>query len=198
MHFLKKFLKVIMILLIISLISFTGYRYYKLKNEGKLESVFAKNENNSKDFSYDSQSAYTENSESNDSNKKEEKNSKDNKKESSDGGYVVEEKNYDGYYNEFNFDARLILYEGKQHNGGTKEAFNILIADASDPLYSKPTIIFENFDGLSTNVINADNLDEYKSVLEVAKNSLGGSGCTFTFGYNKLKTIVNKVTITKN
>ena len=101
------------------------------------------------------------------------------------------------YYNQFNFDNRLLLYEGKQINEATKEAFDILITDADDPMYSKPTVVFRNFN-LTTNEITANNLDEYKYVLNSAKNSIGNSSCTFSFEYNNFKTYVNKVIITKN
>ena len=73
----------------------------------------------------------------------------------------------------------------------------MLIADADDAMYSKPTVVFENFN-LTTNQITASNLDEYKYVLNSAKNSIGNSTCTFSFEYNKLKTYVNKIIITKN
>lgn len=194
MHFLKKFFKTILIIAIIALIGFTGYRYYKLKKEDKLKDVFAKNENTINDSSYGMQSATNGNS--NNNNSSEEGNESDSS--SSEDKYVVEKQNYDGYYNQFNFDNRLLLYEGKQQSQGVKEALDILILDADDDLYSKPTVVFENFGGLSTNEITSNNLDEYKAVLNDAKNSIGGSSCTFSFEYNKLKTYVNKIIITKN
>lgn len=194
MHFIKKFLKSCLICLIIALVAFSVYRYYLLKKEGKLDEVFAKAETNQNDYNIN-----VKNSESSsDSNKssKEDENSK--KQESSNGDkFVVEEKNYDGYYNQFNLDNRILLYEGNQISEASKEAINILIEDADDPMYSKPIIVFENFN-LTTNEITANNLDEYKYVLSSAKNSVGNSSCTFSFEYNKLKTNVNKIIITKN
>ena len=42
MHFIKKFFKICLIILIIALVAFSVYRYYILKKNGKLEDVFAK------------------------------------------------------------------------------------------------------------------------------------------------------------
>lgn len=193
MHFIKKFFKVCLTILIIALVAFSVYRYYVLKKEGKLEDVFAKTETNQNDYNLQLKNSKN-NSESNKSSQEENKN----EQESSNGDkFVVEEKNYDDYYNQFNFDNRLLLYEGKQQSQGVKEAFDILILDADDPMYSKPVVVFENFN-LTTNEITPNNLDEYKYVLNSAKNSVGNSTCTFTFEYNKLKTYVNKIIITKN
>lgn len=191
MHAIKKFLKIIFIILIIALIGFCVYRYYKLKSEGKLDEVFAKKATNNVSYNDDANSSYSSSSSSSEDNENNENNS-------SDGKYVVEEKNYDGYYNQFNFDNRLLLYEGKQLSQAAKEAFDLLIQDADDSLYSKPTIVFRNFSGLTVNEITASDLVEYKSVLQTAQNTIGGASCTFEFEYNKLKTYVNKIIITKN
>lgn len=197
MHFLKKIFKTFLIILIIALLGFSAYRYYKLKKEDKLKEVFAKDENIINDSYYDSQAYTTTESNNNDSSKKEEENEKEN--DSSNGEkYVVEKKNYDGYYNQFNFDNRLLLYEGTQQSKGVKEAIDILLQDADDNMYSKPTVVFKNFGGLSSNEITVNDLEQYKSVLNQAKNSVGGSTCIFSFEYNKLKAYVNKVVITKN
>ena len=194
MHFIKKFLKACLTLLIIALVVFSVYRYYLLKKEGKLKDVFAKTEINQDDYNLK-----VENTKNNTDSKKSSKEDEDKEKQETTNGdkFVVEEKNYDGYYNQFNFDNRLLLYEGKQISEATKEAFNILIEDANDPMYSKPVVVFENFN-LTTKQITANNLDEYKYVLNAAKNSVGNGSCTFTFEYNNLKTYVNKIIITKN
>ena len=165
-----------------------------MKKEGKLEEVFAKAETNQNDYNINVK--YSESSSDSNKSSKEDENSK--KQESSNGDkFVVEEKNYDGYYNQFNLDNRILLYEGNQISEASKEAINILIEDADDPMYSKPIIVFENFN-LTTNEITANNLDEYKYVLSSAKNSVENSSCTFSFEYNTLKTYVNKIIITKN
>lgn len=196
MHYIKKFLKTIFVLLIIVLIGFCGYRYYTLKNNGKLEEVFAKDETNIKESYYGKDYSQTSSSDSNKNNQNDENENK--KQESSGEKFVVEEKNYEGMYNKLSFDNRLLLYEGTQYNQGVVEAFNFLIADATDLMFSKPTIVFNNFSTLRTNTITENNLEEYEAVLIDAKNELGNNSCcSFNFEYNKLKTTVNKIIITK-
>ena len=195
MHFLKKLFKTVFIIAVIALIGFSGYRYYKLKQEDKLKDVFAKNENSTNNFGYDEQTVYGTSDSTKDS--KQDENVEEDSSSSSEDRYVVEKQSYEGYYNQFNFDNRLLLYEGKQQSKGVKEAIDLLIQDADDDLYSKPTVVFENFN-LTTNQITSNNIDEYKYVLNSAKNSIGNSTCTISFEYNKLKTYVNKIIITKN
>lgn len=195
MHFIKKFLKACLTILIIALVAFSVYRYYVLKKEGKLEDVFAKTETNQNDYNLQLENA--QNSSNTNKSFQEDENKEEKQESSNSEKFVVEEKNYDNYYNQFNLDNRILLYEGNQISEGAKEAFNILIEDADDPMYSKPTVVFENFN-LTTNEITANNLDEYKYVLNSAKNSVGNSTCTFSFEYNNLKTYVNKIIITKN
>ena len=195
MHFIGKFLKVCLTILIISLVTFSAYRYYVLKKEGKLKEVFARAETNQNEYNLQLE----KNSDEKKTSEQDEKNEENQKKQETSSGekFVVEEKKYDNYYNQFNFDNRLLLYEGKQKSESVKAAFDILIADADDPMYSKPIVVFENFN-LTTNIVTPNNLDEYKYVLNSAKNSIGNSYCTFYFEYNKLKTYVNKIIITKN
>lgn len=116
MHHIKKFLKTIFVLLIIALIGFCGYRYYTLKNNGKLEEVFAKDETNIKESYYGKDYSQTSSSNSNKNNENDENENK--KQESSGEKFVVEEKDYEGMYNKLSFDNRLLLYEGTQYNQG--------------------------------------------------------------------------------
>lgn len=192
MHNIKKFLKFCLIVLIIALIGFVAYRYYTLKKEGKLDEVFAKNEMNKDGYETQIETS-NQKSNSDNSSQEEEKSTENNNSEK----FVVEEKNYDNYYNQFNFDNRLLLYEGNQQSKSVKEALDILISDADDSMYSKPTVAFKNFN-LSTDEISANNLEEYKSILKEVKNLVGDRSCTISFEYNKLKTYVNKIIITKN
>ena len=197
MHFIKKIFKSIFVLLIIALIGFCGYRYYTLKKAGKLEEVFAKNETNINESYYGKDYSQVSSSDLNKNNEYDENENK--KEDSSDGKYIVEEKNYEGMYNQFYFDSRLLLYEGIQNNQGVVEAFNLLITDTTDPMFSKPTIIFNNFNSLKTSTITESNLTEYEDVLKTAKSELGNNGsCSFNFEYNNLKTHVNKIIITKH
>ena len=196
MQFLKKIFKIIFILAIIALIGFTGYRYYKLKKEDKLKDVFAKNENTINDSYNDSQTVSSDTTNKSSSAEDDEKNKEEDSSNSD--KYVVEKQNYEGYYNQFNFDNRLLLYEGKQQSQGVKEAIDILIQDADDDMYSKPAVEFKNFSGLSSNEITVNDLNQYKYVLNQSKNQVGGNTCTFSFEYSSFKAYVNKVIITKN
>lgn len=196
MHYLKKFFKSLLTVLLIALITFCCYRFYQLKKEGKIDKLF---ENMEKDDSFSSVEAFSsgENvTKAMDGTKNKNTNTK--KESSSDSTFVVEEKNYDDYYNKFNFDNVLLLYEGEQKSSAAKEALDVLITDAEGNLYSKPAIVFENFSGLSSNEITYENVDEYISVLKQARNSIGNGTYTFTFGYVGFTTSVNKITITKN
>lgn len=197
MNFLKKLFKTIFVAAIIALVVFSTYRYYKLKKEDKLKDVFARNESTSNNYYTDSQTSSNSSSDTNNSSQKTDIEKEATNSVSNEDKYVVEKQNYDGYYNQFNFDNRLLLYEGKQQGKGVKEAIDLLINDADDDMYSKPTVVFENFD-LTTNKITAANLDEYKYVLNSAKNNIGNSTCTISFKYNSLRTYVNTVIITKN
>ena len=194
MHFLKKFFKIVVIILIILLISFVGYRYYELKKSGKLDEVFAKTEDPYKSGVEAFASGETT-TKAIDGVKKEKTEEKDSSESSE---YVLEKKDYEGYYNKFNFDNVLLLYEGEQQSTGAKEALDVLIRDVDDTMYSKPMVVFENFSGLSSNTITYENLDEYRTVLNQAKNSMKNGTYTFTFGYVGFTTTVNKIIITKN
>ena len=116
MHFIKKFFKICLIILIIALVAFSVYRYYILKKNGKLEDVFAKDESNKNGYNLQLENS-NDSSDSKTSSENDEKNDKDNSSNSD--KFVVEEKNYDDYYNQFNFDNRLLLYEVKQKSQGT-------------------------------------------------------------------------------
>ena len=115
---------------------------------------------------------------------------------SSDSNFFTEKQNYDDYYNKFNFDNFFLLYEGEQHAQETIIVINRLIKNIDDTLYSKPDVVLNNF-GLSQNTVTAADLENYKAVLKQAKSALGASGSNVSFEYNALKTMANKVIITK-
>ena len=139
MYFLKKLFKTIFVVAIIALVVFCGYRFYKLKREDKLKDVFARNENTINNSLLDVQTSSNNASNSNNSSQKTEGEKETTNEVSNGDKYVVEKQNYDGYYNQFNFDNRLLLYEGKQQSKGVKEAIDLLIKDADDDMYSKET-----------------------------------------------------------
>lgn len=197
-YYIKKVFKTIFIILVILGICGIGYRYYQLKEEGKIENLLAINK--TQDY-YKSEysSNIEEKKEDNVENvAKTEITTETEITENEESTFVVEEKDYDGYYYKFNFDNRLLLYEGEQTRASTEMAMDILIEDVDDLMYSKPTVEFRNFRGVSTNEITADNLEQYKNVLYQAKNSLGNGTYTFSFEYGNLNARVEKIIITKN
>lgn len=197
-YYIKKVFKTILVILVLLAIAGMGYRYQMLKKEGKLDEVFALNKKNEY-YKSEYSSNIEEKKEDNVENiTKTETITETETTENEESTFVVEEKDFDGYYYKFNFDNRLLLYEGVQTSASTKMAIDILIEDVDDLMYSKPTVKFQNFRGLSTNEITADNLEQYKNVLNQAKNSLGNGTYTFSFEYGKLKARVEKIIITKN
>lgn len=190
----KKVFKTIVIIVVVLGLTFGGYRYYTLKKEGKLDKVFEKT---TSDTEYlDSYGVNSEGTIQKHDVTKTEKEETSENSGSEESTFVVERKDYDGYYNKFVLDNTILLYEGSQINEATHELLDILIKDADDTLYSKPTVVLNNF-GLSQNTVTAADLENYKAVLKQAKSALGSSGSNVSFEYNALKTMVNKVIITK-
>jgi hypothetical protein len=100
-------------------------------------------------------------------------------------------------YNTFNFDDRLLLYEGENEKSGVNAVLEILILDADDDFYSKPSITLENFGNNNSEVIFS-NSEEYKSALEEVKNNLEDEAkYNISFGYTALNAVANEVIITK-
>lgn len=191
-HIIKKIFIIILLIAIICGTSFIVYRYKELKAEGKLDEVFASNKNDNGELdpsTFSDTSSTPKKTDESDSNKEETK--------TDDRQFIVEEKNYDDYYNKFIFDNVLLLYEGEQSSEATREALDRLIRNADDPMYSKPAVILENIGGLSSNQVSEANLEEYKKVLSDFRSSLGNDTYNFSFEYAKFSTIVNKITITK-
>ena len=194
MNPIKKVFKTIVIIILILGLTFCGYRYYTLKKEGKLDKIIKKEKSNTEYL--DSYGMNKEGSVQNHDMTKVEKDEKAEGNDSEESTFVVERKDYDGYYNKFVLDNTILLYEGYQINQGTNELLDILIRNADDTLYSKPDVVLKNF-GLAQNTVTAADLENYKSVLKQAKNALGKSGSEVSFEYNAVKTMVNKIIITK-
>lgn len=188
----KKFMKTVGLFILLVSIAFIGFRYNKLKNDGTLDDVL-KLSGTKQDTEYvkgELADPYKASNSDDSKNEKVESNSSKN-------SFFTEEKNYDDYYNKFNFDNFILIYEGEQKAQETIILMNRLIQDADDPLYSKPMVEFVNFNGLATTSIGPADLEEYKLVLNQAKADVKGSSCNIEFGYTKLNAIVNKITITK-
>ena len=198
--------KVFMILLIIAAIFgavLVAKRYEDLKDSGKLDKVF-NNEKNSDDGEFgpldylEAKKDNNNNDSKNEMNEKKEESEEvvqENKKD--DREFIVEEKDYEGYYNKFIFDNTILLYEGNQTGNATRELVDILIKNVDDPMYSKPIVELRNIGGLSANVVNESNFDLYKQVLNQFKKQLGNNTYEVLFEYAKFSSVVNKIIITK-
>ena len=90
------------------------------------------------------------------------------------------------------------MYEGEQNSYAINQVLDRLIKNIDDPLYSKPMVSFRNFNNLSNSEIGPNNLEEYRNVLNEAKNSSQAGTFNVSVGYNNIKTIVNKIIIEKN
>lgn len=192
-HIIKKILKILLIIVIICGLIFVTYRYKKLKDEGKLEEVFASNGMLDKELD---PSTFSDSNSSSNSNKNK-SSENDEKSKTDDRQYIVEEKDYEGYYNKFIFDDVILLYEGNQNSTATLELVDRLIKNVDDPMYSKPTIEFKNIMGLSTNKIDQNDFEQYKKVLNEFKNIIGNSKYNISFEYAKFSSMVNKIIIEK-
>lgn len=195
MHRLKKVLKIFFIILLILLSVSAVYRFKRLYAEGKLDKVISKN----KKIVYINSSNSNEKVKDinlNDNSKDSEENAKLNR--GSNSSTLQLETPTDEYYNKFNFDNVLLLYEGEQQSAATIAALDRLIQDADDSLYRKPKVEFKNFSRLSRYEITPDNIEEYKQVLNESKKVIQkGSTYIFSFEYNKFNSIVDKIIITK-
>ncbi len=191
--------KIFIMLVIIALICgaiFVGKRYKELKESGKLAQIFETNKSSNKDEFGPVE--YVEASSNNDENINENESEdtvQENKKD--DREFIVEEKDYEGYYNKFIFDNTILLYEGKQTGDATRELVDILIKNVDDPMYSKPTVELKNVGGLSSNVVNQNNFEQYKNVLNEFRNQIGNKSYEVSFEYAKFSSIVNKIIIIK-
>ena len=185
----KKFMRTFGLFLLLITVAFIGFRYNKLKKDGSLDDIW--------NMSKTKQDVTYVEGELADPYRVSNSDDSSNVSSSSDSNIFTEKQNYDDYYNKFNFDNFILMYEGEQIAQNVIVLMNRLIQDADDPLYSKPMIEFVNFNGLATTSIGPADLEEYKLVLNQAKADVKGSKCNIEFGYAKLNSIVNRITITK-
>lgn len=94
-------------------------------------------------------------------------------------------------YSTFNFDDRLLMYEGEQQGSKLSPMFEVLIEDADSNLYSKPDVMLEN-----QNVITFDNAQNYKQSLQNAKNSIQDDA-TYNISFKYSLGVAQEVVITK-
>lgn len=99
----------------------------------------------------------------------------------------------------FTLDDRILLYEGNQNSKFIKYLIDILIEDMDNKLYSKVDVRIENIDDSVNGDIKFENdKDRYSQVLHKLKEVISNdSNYNVKFEYNTIKTIVNKVIITK-
>lgn len=185
----KKFMRTFGLFLLLITVAFIGFRYNKLKKDGSLDDIW--------NMSKTKQDVTYVEGELADPYRVSNSDDSSNVSSSSDSNIFTEKQNYDDYYNKFNFDNFILMYEGEQIAQNVIVLMNRLIQDADDPLYSKPMVEFVNFNGLATTSIGPADLEEYKLVLNQAKADVKGSKCNIEFGYAKLNSIVNRITITK-
>lgn len=185
----KKFMRTFGLFLLLITVAFIGFRYNKLKKDGSLDDIW--------NMSKTKQEVTYVEGELADPYRVSNSDDSSNVSSSSDSNIFTEKQNYDDYYNKFNFDNFILMYEGEQIAQDVIVLMNRLIQDADDPLYSKPMVEFVNFNGLATTSIGPADLEEYKLVLNQAKADVKGSKCNIEFGYTKLNSIVNRITITK-
>lgn len=96
-------------------------------------------------------------------------------------------------YDPFTFDDRILLYEGDMNSDSMKKLMDILIEDVESKTYSKVDV------SLDGNDISYSSKENYNSELINYKNSISeNSKYTVKFEYNTIRTVVNKVVITKN
>lgn len=96
-------------------------------------------------------------------------------------------------YDPFNFDDRILLYEGNIDSKKMNTLMDILIEDVDSSTFSKVDI---NING---NDLTYSDKDLYLSNLINFKNEIIEEGkYIVTFEYNTIRTVVNKVIITNN
>ena len=97
-HIIKKIFMILLIIAVICGISFVVYRYKELKDSGKLEEVFGQNKNTNGELD---PSTFVDSNSSSKQNVEDESSSE--KSKTDDRQFVVQEKDYEGYYNKFVF-----------------------------------------------------------------------------------------------
>lgn len=96
-------------------------------------------------------------------------------------------------YDPFTFDDRILLYEGNINSDSMNKLMDILIEDIESATFSKPDITINGAD------ITYSDKDTYSSSLINFKTSISESDdYTVNFEYNSIRTVVNKIIITKN
>lgn len=95
-------------------------------------------------------------------------------------------------YDPFTFDDRILLYEGNLNSDSMEKLMNVLIEDYESKTYSKPNVL------LNGKEITYEDKENYISSLINFKNSISKNAkYIVNFEYNKIRSVVNKIVITK-
>lgn len=101
-------------------------------------------------------------------------------------------------YNEYNFDDRLLMYEGEQAAGSVKAALEVIMQDATDDFYDNPNVILVNSANSEPTEVTYQDADSYKSALMNISNSIDDNAkYTISFNYGALHAVAKDVVITK-
>lgn len=96
-------------------------------------------------------------------------------------------------YDPFTFDDRILLYEGNMNSDSMNKLMDILIEDVESKTYSKVDV------SLGGTEISYSDKENYNLELINYKNLISSDGkYTVKFEYNTIRTVVNKIVITKN
>ena len=197
---LLKFLKVIFILIVTTLVAVIGYgayNHFKAQSQNKKTQnsnyvIHEKEEKSNKDKIIDNVKNFF--------NRKKDKSEAssftedDNKSNNNDINVPAE-------YNTYNFDDSILLFEGEQKGNRIIELLDRLIKNADDDLYTNTKVTIRNINSSSETIeysYNIDNKEEYKGKLNNVKNFINSdNNYIVSFGYSKYKSHVNEIIIEK-
>ena len=109
-------------------------------------------------------------------------------------GYKEDEDDYT--YNKFNFDDRILFYEGEQYDEAVKTVLDLLIENANETFYDRTAVTATNFGGNVSISFNGD-VSEYQNSLRNLKNAVSSGMYDVSFKYAGIMTFVNEIVITK-
>jgi hypothetical protein len=103
-------------------------------------------------------------------------------------------------YNAYNFDDRILMYEGIGAYLRVETVLSLAIEDAQGTFYSRPNVRFENCANIeNTEITIDDGTEAYIAFLENAKNKLNSdANFTISFEYGALHAAVHTIVITQN
>ena len=100
-------------------------------------------------------------------------------------------------FNQYNFDDRILLYEGEQLGGAVNNLIDLLIKNTEDSMFSRPNVTLYNGDMGEIQVLYSDVYKYVDDLNEVKSMIFGGKRYEISFGYGPLHAVVNEIIITK-